>query len=131
MKILLAAAVGMLLFVVSGCSTTKGSCVTLENRVQSLENRLQVLEGDVQTSSVSGYAGDTFVGKSTSSVSVDDMTKKQIQQALKNAGYYDGNIDGKIGPKSKEAIREFQRDMGLKVDGVAGAQTKQKLLKYL
>jgi peptidoglycan hydrolase-like protein with peptidoglycan-binding domain len=59
------------------------------------------------------------------------MTKKQIQKALKNAGYYDGNVDGKMGPKTKTAIKEFQKSVGLKADGVAGRNTKEKLLKYL
>jgi peptidoglycan hydrolase-like protein with peptidoglycan-binding domain len=59
------------------------------------------------------------------------MTKKQIQKALKNAGYYDGVADGKMGPKTRTAIMEFQKNMGLKADGVAGRNTKEKLLKYL
>ena len=55
---------------------------------------------------------------------------KKIQTALKNAGLYTGNIDGKIGPKTKEAIKTFQSQNGLKADGVAGAQTWAKLGQY-
>lgn len=52
---------------------------------------------------------------------------KKVQQALKNAGFYTGSIDGKIGPKTREAIRAFQAQNGLKADGVAGTQTWAKL----
>jgi murein L,D-transpeptidase YcbB/YkuD len=55
---------------------------------------------------------------------------KQIQTALKNAGLFSGTIDGKIGPKTKEAIKAFQTQNGLKADGVAGAQTWAKLAQY-
>jgi murein L,D-transpeptidase YcbB/YkuD len=55
---------------------------------------------------------------------------KKIQQALKNAGLYAGSIDGKIGPKTREAIKTFQSQNGLKADGVAGAQTWSKLAPY-
>lgn len=55
---------------------------------------------------------------------------KKIQQALKNAGLYTGNVDGKIGPKTREAIKAFQTQNGLKADGVAGAQTWAKLGQY-
>lgn len=46
-----------------------------------------------------------------------------IQTALKNLGLYEGEIDGKIGPKTKEAIREFQSKNNLTVDGKVGPKT--------
>ena len=55
---------------------------------------------------------------------------RDIQQALKNAGFYQGSVDGKLGPMTKEAIREFQRVHGLKDDGVVGRQTWAKLSQY-
>ncbi|MFA4992883.1 MAG: peptidoglycan-binding domain-containing protein [Candidatus Omnitrophota bacterium] len=55
----------------------------------------------------------------------------EIQTALKNAGFYAGNIDGKIGPKSKKAIEDFQSANGLKTDGKVGAKTWDALGKYL
>ena len=58
------------------------------------------------------------------------MTVRQIQGALKNAGYYDGAIDGKMGPKTKEAIKEFQKEYGLKPDGVVGTKTRSKLSNF-
>lgn len=58
-------------------------------------------------------------------------TEKEIQQALKNSGFYDGEVDGKIGPRSKKAIEEFQAQNDLKADGKVGAKTWQKLKGYL
>lgn len=56
---------------------------------------------------------------------------EQIQQALKNAGFYDGEIDGKIGPRTKKAIEGFQAQNNLKVDAKVGPQTWGRLKEYL
>ncbi|MFH0918665.1 MAG: peptidoglycan-binding domain-containing protein [Candidatus Omnitrophota bacterium] len=54
----------------------------------------------------------------------------EIQTALKNAGFYAGSIDGKIGPKSKKAIEDFQKANGLKVDGKVGPKTWEAMSKH-
>lgn len=58
-------------------------------------------------------------------------TSEEIQTALKNAGYYTGTIDGKLGPMSKKAIGEFQKANGLEADGKVGPKTWEVLSKYL
>ena len=58
-------------------------------------------------------------------------TPKQIQQALKAAGFYSGKIDGNIGPRTKKAIEEFQAQNGLKADGKVGAKTWRALSAHL
>ena len=67
----------------------------------------------------------------TDSAVPDKPTSKQIQQALKNAGFYNGKVDGDIGPKTKNAIEEFQSKNGLKADGKVGAKTWKELSAYL
>ncbi len=52
---------------------------------------------------------------------------KQVQQKLKDLGYYTGSIDGVIGPISIAAIKKFQKDNGLVVDGIVGTKTAAKL----
>ena len=42
---------------------------------------------------------------------------KKVQSALKSYGYYEGDVDGDIGPLTKVAIEKMQTDYGLKVTG--------------
>lgn len=56
---------------------------------------------------------------------------RDIQQALANAGFYQGPIDGKSGPLTQDAIRAFQQANGLQVDGKVGPQTWARLSTYL
>lgn len=56
---------------------------------------------------------------------------EQIQTALKNAGLYEGSIDGKSGPKTTKAIEAFQQQSNLKVDGKVGLKTWGKLKEHL
>ena len=51
----------------------------------------------------------------------------QLQEALINLGYLSGKADGNYGEKTAEAVRAFQKNNSLTVDGTAGEQT-QKLL---
>jgi murein L,D-transpeptidase YcbB/YkuD len=126
---LLAGVVGVVL---TGCATARPPA-GLETRVGSLENRVQVLEADLQSGAprASEISSGMTGGSESSGSDAANMTKKDIQKALKNAGYYDGVIDGKIGPKTRAAIKAFQGDKGLKEDGIPGNQTKEKLAKYL
>ena len=54
-----------------------------------------------------------------------------IQTALKNAGFYTGTVDGKIGPMTREAIEDFQKANGLEADGKVGPKTWAAMAKYL
>jgi peptidoglycan hydrolase-like protein with peptidoglycan-binding domain len=56
---------------------------------------------------------------------------KQIQLALKNAGYVPGTIDGKMGRQTKDAIRAFQKANNLPADGKVGKKTWAVLKEYL
>jgi hypothetical protein len=49
---------------------------------------------------------------------VDRSTAVQVQQRLAQAGYYRGAIDGVIGAGTRNAIRSYERDHGLRVDGL-------------
>ena len=52
---------------------------------------------------------------------------RDVQQALKNRGYYTGNVDGIYGTGTYNAIVSFQRDNGLTADGIAGTATLSAL----
>ncbi len=76
-------------------------------------------------------AGDMAVGVSAVTDVSSKPTPKQVQQALKAAGFYSGKIDGTVGPKTKKAIEAFQSQNGLKADGKVGAKTWKALATHL
>lgn len=51
----------------------------------------------------------------------------QIQQALQKAGFNPGPIDGKMGKKTRTAIKAFQKKNGLKATGRLNKATSAKL----
>ena len=56
---------------------------------------------------------------------------RDVQMALRNAGFYRGEVDGKIGQLTRSAIKNFQKANDLKTDGVVGRNTWVKLKDYL
>lgn len=55
---------------------------------------------------------------------------RQLQGVLTLAGYYDGELDGSYGPKTTQAVTDFQTANGLETDGKAGPATQAKLLSF-
>jgi His-Xaa-Ser repeat protein HxsA len=53
----------------------------------------------------------------TSSIELFTTIARRVQTGLQAFGYYAGSIDGVVGPSTKDAIRNFQGDYGLKVTG--------------
>lgn len=52
---------------------------------------------------------------------------KDLQQKLKALGYLKGSADGDFGEMTETAVKQFQQQMGLEVDGIAGIETLRKL----
>ena len=78
----------------------------------------------IETSPVTqSVANVTAIGNEIVAIAKDRTRDQEIQTALKNAGLYNGKIDGKLGPASKKAIEEFQTQNGLKADGKVGPKT--------
>jgi N-acetylmuramoyl-L-alanine amidase len=50
-----------------------------------------------------------------------------LQQRLSDMGFDPGRVDGIFGPATEAAVRRFQRNMGLIVDGTCGPTTLQSL----
>ncbi len=51
-----------------------------------------------------------------------------LQIILKSYNYYDGKIDGQIGPISTNALKTFQSTNSLDADGILGSNTCAKFL---
>ena len=145
------------LFTVSGCASNKGK--VLNERVNVLTNEVARLDGELrqtsaalqaqqeknrtletqlaQTRTIPTPSSSAGAGTSQGGAGVYrtpsgfELSSTDIQIALKNAGYYHGEVDGKVGPSARSAIRDFQRDNGLVVDGVCGRGTWEKLKVYL
>ena len=68
-----------------------------------------------------GYYTPRTTVHATSGIN-DDATVAAVQRRLARGGYYHGSIDGVIGPGTRTAIRAFERNNGLPVDGVIDRQ---------
>ena len=143
-----AIAIGVLLSIsmlVSGCLTFSSSqrprvetvkesealrthIAALENQISGLNRQIGVLT-DRQQALESELIGARR--QPTKPKTVTRLSKRQIQLALQSAGFYQGPIDGKIGPKTRTAVKDFQRSEGLKPDGLVGTKTKAALARVL
>lgn len=72
-------------------------------------------------------AGGRFGNASKRTVSTYNSVGAKAQKALKELGFYNGPIDGDIGPKSIAAIKSFQSAYNLSVTGKLDTQTIKKL----
>jgi peptidoglycan hydrolase-like protein with peptidoglycan-binding domain len=53
-----------------------------------------------------------------------------LQRVLKDLGYFPGIASGRFGPETLQAVKGFQRDNQLIVDGQVGHQTLMVLLHF-
>ncbi len=52
---------------------------------------------------------------------------KELQQWLTDYGYYSGAVDGNFGADTEKAVKMFQEESGIIVDGVVGKDTKNAM----
>ena len=110
----------------------------LKYEVKELAYQVESLDMSPVIEPTGRYKSTTHSSKKTLKKSKKDekiirvnVQLTQIQKVLKNAGYYRGAIDGKIGSQTKQAIRRFQKDHHLKSDGIIGKQTWAEMKNYL
>lgn len=131
----------------TGCATKKktnkqieslqAQIGTITDELARLDQQIQETRAQIQTQqtrpagSYGAGTGAAAGGTIYRTPSGFELPSLSIQQALKNAGYYSGAVDGKIGPATRDAVKSFQRDNGLHADGVVGRQTWTKLKVYL
>jgi murein L,D-transpeptidase YcbB/YkuD len=143
----------------TGCATTSKQPSTvsqLQNRVDEIESQLDAQGEDIADikSSISGIARhvveapDVTEASDAPRVRVEESLSKatlsggegvlrvpvdprEVQRALKSAGYYTGEIDGKLGAGSQKAIKDFQVEHQLVSDGIIGQKTWTQLKVYL
>ena len=125
-------------YVTKQISPVQSQVAVLTEEVAKMDESLQDVRGAVQQNhaspSVGGKShsgGARISGGVCRTPSGFELPSLDIQKALKGAGYYHGNVDGKIGPGTEAAIRAFQKDNGLEADGLCGQMTWQKLKGFL
>ncbi len=101
----------------SSLSQEKRKTTDLETKIAALSKEIQSLKG-------------MPAQEDNTRIVADDFTKK-VQLALYTAGFDPGKIDGKMGPQTIQAVKDFQEASGIKVDGIVGKETWDKLQGYL
>ena len=127
----------------SGCATARKQ---REMEMQGLKNQISVLETQLQSKdeeisnlrdalnkaaeekevATKLHSRKKIIGEVKSRPNI-----KQIQAALRNAGYNPGPVDGKPGKQTRDAIKSFQRANDLPADGKVGKRTWALLKDYL
>lgn len=127
----------------SGCASVQKQ---KDQQIQGLRNQLSVLEAQLRSrdEEINSLRESLNKAQEEKEILLKQVTRKkiipevksrpnirQIQIALRNAGYNPGLIDGKMGKQTKDAIRAFQRANNLAVDGKVGKETWALLKEYL
>ncbi len=144
MYLFLIGAIGSLL--TSGCVSNKRhnrDVSVLQAQISTLSNEIARIDSTQQGQGRSWFGGQKQAVPAPSAPAAAaspimyrtpsgfEVPGTDIQRALKAAGFYDGEIDGEIGPKTRESIREFQRANDLTPDGVCGRKTWDRLKTHL
>jgi len=119
--------VSLLIPALAGCATTgqKADANLLREKVTLLEGQLKAQQDE------NAMLKQQLAVTSVEKKEIRMPSGKEIQSALKNAGYYKGDVDGQIGSRTRDALKKFQSANGLNPDGVFGSRTWAVLSKYL
>ncbi len=125
---------------VAGCATTRArkpdakdaaaQVETLQSELAAKDQQIQDLQYQLDSYQQSiPSSGNYSSGSSSKSavIKVAGVTVKDVQKALSRAGFDPGPIDGRVGRKTKAAIKDFQRRNNLKADGIVGERTWARL----
>ena len=96
-----------------------------------LDQQIQEIRGSIQAQPAGASASGASGAGIYRTPSGFELPSANIQKALQSAGYYQGAIDGKVGPSTRDAVKAFQRDHDLEADGVVGRRTWDKMKPYL
>lgn len=109
----------------------KAKVDTLESKVEGVESKLSETERALAAKEAEAQSmASAPAMESSSTGSKCNASIKDIQEALKNAGFYSGKVDGVKGKQTRKAIKGFQRANGLTPDGKVGSKTWELLSRY-
>lgn len=116
-----------------GCARAGAFTAEVEQAVRAFQQRRGlVVDGVVDATTYRALRGALFhLGSrplahlASTPQHGDDVL--ELQERLTELGYDAGRPDGTFGPQTDRALRDFQRDFGLLVDGICGAGTVRAL----
>lgn len=103
--------------VTSGASTATPTVTPTRNPLQNI----------ITVTSAAGPTKTPAASSSTLKKGSTGADVKKLQTRLKELGYLKGSADGDFGDATEAAVKAFQAQNGLTVDGKAGANTQTKL----
>ncbi len=59
---------------------------------------------------------------------MSQANRRQVQEVLRRLDYYQGSVDGIFGPRTRAAIRRFQREIGAETTGSLTADQANRLM---
>jgi len=102
-------------------STTPGASSTTPGATTSDSTKSDTMKSD------SMKADKMSKGRGMRSAGGNREHVKAVQQALKDKGHDPGNVDGVLGPKTRTALKDFQKKEGIKDTGRLDQETMAKL----
>lgn len=134
----------VMLLSLTGCATTRGQTLNaqemqgrvlhLENLAEQRDQELSQLREELESERQAREALEQRMkggAPSAAAAPAGGVTIRELQLALQRAGFDPGTIDGRMGRRTREALRNFQKAQGLTADGRIGPQTIAKLKAYL
>lgn len=129
-RLALGAAAAALLLLTAACSTddAKSAACTAAATIDGWFGTTSD-ERENDCGPATGQSARSYTGKPTRAEApiADQATVSDLQLRLKTLGYDPGPADGELGPKTRAAIRAYQRDEGLKADGRVSANLLEQL----
>jgi peptidoglycan hydrolase-like protein with peptidoglycan-binding domain len=89
---------------------TKDAAESVKDKTRELKDRVTGKKDDVKNRTMGGN---------------DDVVT--VQQALRDKGHDPGTIDGKMGPRTRAALKDYQKAEGLKTTGRLDSETRARL----
>jgi Putative peptidoglycan binding domain. len=97
---------------------------TVETQANHIARLQGIIQSGTQPVSVQPGAG---LGYGTTSASFSGKTIRQTQTALRQLGYYHGEVDGLFGPLTQEALKNYQHSTNQPATGLFDRQSLSQL----
>ena len=101
-----------------------------EQGVEDLPPQEEIVAPDTETNTTQNL-GDRILKRGSRGSDVEELQTKLIEAGFDVGTFGDGTgVDGKFGKVTANAVREFQKAAGIKVDGIYGPQSHEALINY-